>query len=79
MGIKYFTAKTGSKSQSTDEPNPVVGARRKASPVVQSIVFDGMRYEQVMDALSMGYDQRTGYLAAYDEKDNRLLWMEKNG
>lgn len=74
---KPNAAKPGSKPQAADESGPVMGASRKAPPVVPPIVFEGVRYEQVMDALSMGYGQRTGYLAAYDEKDNRLLWMKK--
>lgn len=74
---KPNAGKPGAKPSSAVEPVPMVGVSRKAPPAVSPVVFEGVRYVQVMDALAMGHDQRCGYLAAYDEKDDRLLWVQR--
>ena len=70
---KPNAGKPGAKPQSTKEAAPVIAVSRKAPPAVQPVVFEGVRYEQVMDATTIGRDdQPTGYLAAYDESNDRL-------
>lgn len=48
---------------------------RPAPPRVEPVVHSGIRYEQVMNALDLGYDQLNGYLAAYDDRSGERLWV----
>ena len=73
---KPNAGKPGSQPAPAAEPEPIIAASRKAPPAVAPIVFEGVRYEQVMEAPGMGPDLPCGCLAAYDEKDNRLLWKQ---
>ena len=50
---------------------------RGRPPRVPSISHDGIRYEQVMDALELGFDQESGYLAAVEEATGNRLWALK--
>ena len=75
---KPNAGKPGAKLQSTEDAAPAIAISRKAPPAVQPLVFEGVRYEQVMDATTIARDdQPTGYLAAYDESNDRLLWYAK--
>lgn len=50
---------------------------RSPPPRVAPIVHDGVRYEQVMNAIPLGEDQATGFLAAFDEGTDERLWTLK--
>jgi hypothetical protein len=50
---------------------------RTPPPRVPAVVHDGVRYEQVMNARTLGYDQVSGYLAAFDAKSGARLWATK--
>ena len=50
---------------------------RPPPPMVPPVVHRGIRYEQVKNAIALGYDQLTGYLAAFDEKSGTRLWLLK--
>jgi hypothetical protein len=50
---------------------------RPAPPMVRFVVFEGIKYRQVLDATPFGKDQRTGYLAAYPENDDEPVWLLK--
>ena len=56
---------------------PPISASRGAPPIVPFIVFEGIKYRQVLDAREHGKDQRTGYLAAYEEDGDEPLWLLK--
>ena len=50
---------------------------RIPAPVVEPIVSDGVRYEQVKNGLLAGFDQMGGYLSAFDENSGEQLWTLK--
>jgi hypothetical protein len=47
---------------------------RPAPAAVAPVSRDGVRYEQVMNGLSLGLGTLTGNLAAYDAKSGERLW-----
>lgn len=49
-----------------DQPGPAI---------FDSVTLDNIRYEQVFDATEYGEEQRTGYIAAFNE--DTLLWTLK--
>ena len=55
---------------------PKSGSRIPA-PTVKPITVNGIRYEQVKNGLLAGLDQMGGYLAAYDETNDKQLWNLK--
>ncbi len=50
---------------------------RIPAPIVEPIVSDGVRYEQVKNGLLAGFDQMGGYLSAFDENSGEQLWTLK--
>lgn len=48
---------------------------RIPAPVVEPIVVDGIRYEQVKNGLMAGYEQMGGLLAAFNQ--DQQLWVIK--
>lgn len=67
----------GPPGYSRTAPPPPPSASRKAPPKVEPIVANGVRYEQVVNAELLGEEQRTGYLAAIDEKSGERIWLLK--
>src|SRR3546814_343196 len=66
------------QSGSTSERDiPMMQISRPPPPRIAPVRLDGIRYEQVMNALSLGQDQLTGYLAAYDDRSGERLWVLK--
>lgn len=59
------------------EETTMIRFSRGPPPRVPPVVHKGVRYEQVMNADALGYDQVTGYLAAFDEKSDARLWVAK--
>lgn len=56
---------------------PAISASRAAPPIVRFVLFEGIKYRQILDATPFGKDQRTGYLAAYPENGDEPLWLLK--
>ncbi|GLQ99218.1 hypothetical protein GCM10007863_36380 [Dyella mobilis] len=56
-----------------DMPSP----SRPSPPVVEPVVYKGVRYEQDLQSYRHGGTQPGGYLAAVDVKSNERLWMLK--
>ena len=54
-----------------------ISASRIPSPAVPPVTSDGVRYEQVRNGLTAGFDQMGGYLAAYDAASGKALWTLK--
>lgn len=50
---------------------------RIPAPTVSPVSADGVRYEQVRNGLTAGFDQMGGYLSAYDEASGQHLWTLK--
>lgn len=50
---------------------------RIPAPAVLPVSNAGVRYEQVKNGLSAGFDQMGGYLAAYDANTREKLWELK--
>lgn len=50
---------------------------RPPPPQVDPVVHNGVRYEQVKDALALGYGQLTGHLMAVDPASGKRLWVVK--
>lgn len=50
---------------------------RPPPPHVAAIVQDGVRYEQVMNAIPLGEGQVTGFLTAFDDRTGERLWTLK--
>ncbi|HEX6239463.1 MAG TPA: hypothetical protein VFZ61_01165 [Polyangiales bacterium] len=50
---------------------------RPPPPRVAPVSLAGIRYEQVKNARSLGYDQVTGYVAAIEEATGKRLWAVK--
>jgi hypothetical protein len=50
---------------------------RPPPPRVAPISHAGVRYEQVKNARSLGFEQVTGYLAAIEESSGKRLWAIK--
>lgn len=50
---------------------------RPPPPRVAPISLAGVRYEQIKNARSLGFDQVTGYLAAIEEATGKRLWALK--
>jgi hypothetical protein len=59
------------------EETTMIRASRGPPPRVPPVVHNGVRYEQIMNADALGYDQVTGYLAAFDDKSGARLWVAK--
>ncbi len=47
---------------------------KRAAPIVQPVIADGVRYEPLRRALDHGFRQHGGVVAAVDEKTGELLW-----
>lgn len=58
-------------------PDPDLRATRAPQPAVPPIVFNGKRYQQVINAEQFAHKQRTGFLAVYREEDNQILSLIK--
>ena len=54
---------------------PQISASRAAPPLVPFVMFEGIKYRQVLNANVFGKDQRTGYLAAYEGEGEEPLWL----
>lgn len=50
---------------------------RIPAPTVPPVSAGGVRYEQIRNGLTAGFDQMGGYLAAYDEASGQQLWTLK--
>ncbi|CAM4084710.1 hypothetical protein ROSA5918_22345 [Roseateles saccharophilus] len=50
---------------------------RIPAPADTPVSTGGVRYEQVKNGLTAGFDQMGGYLAAYDEASGQQLWTLK--
>ncbi|MBC7699602.1 hypothetical protein [Aquabacterium sp.] len=50
---------------------------RIPAPTVPPVSIGGVRYEQVRNGLSAGFEQMGGYLAAVDETTGSQLWTLK--
>ncbi len=50
---------------------------RIPAPAVTPISNAGVRYEQIRNGLSAGFNQMGGYLAAYDESTGAQIWTLK--
>lgn len=50
---------------------------RPPPPRVAPVSHAGVRYEQVKNARSLGFEQVTGYLAAIEESSGKRLWALK--
>jgi hypothetical protein len=70
-------AETTSNSSPTPQKKaspPMIEMSREPPPRVPPVSHKGVRYEQVKNARALGFDQVTGYLAAYDEASGKQLW-----
>ena len=56
---------------------PLPSFKRPAPPSVEPVTIGGMSYEQVKNALELGFDQMTGYLRAVDQESGEVAWVRK--
>ena len=47
---------------------------KRAAPIVQPVIANGVRYEPLRRALDHGFRQHGGIVAAVDDKTGELLW-----
>ncbi len=61
----------------TEEFPPPRSSKRPAPPEIEPVVIGDVRYEQVRNALDLGFDQLTGYLRARDAGTGEDLWVRQ--
>jgi hypothetical protein len=68
----------GAPPTATQEQNLMQkSGSRIPAPTVPPVSTGGVRYEQVKNGLTAGFEQMGGYLAAYDEASGQQLWTLK--
>jgi hypothetical protein len=65
------------QEQKQERETPMLDQSRPPPPRVAPISHAGIRYEQVKNARSLGFEQVTGYLAAIEEASGKRLWAIK--
>lgn len=54
--------------------NTIGSRRRRLPPELEPVTLDGVVYKELRQGNKLGYEQKSGFLVALDQKTGQMLW-----